>query len=114
VSYLKLVWAVAGAVALAVQTGVVGDGWTAAEKIVVVSAALGAFGTWLVPNTDVVRTAKAWVNALLAGLAVLTTVLDGGVTGAEWATVVIAVLTTAGVAGLPGAPLHRTIGPAAP
>jgi hypothetical protein len=113
-SYLKLLWAVVGAVALTVQTGIAGDGWTTAEKIAVVAAALGVFGVWLIPNTEVLRTAKAWVNGLLAGLAILVVALDGGVDGAEWATVIIAVLTTAGVAGLPGAPLHRTAGVVVP
>jgi hypothetical protein len=111
VSYNKLLWALLGTGALAVQTALSDDHWTSRELIELVAALLAAFGTWLMPNTTLLRTAKTWINALLMGLAVLVTFLDGGVTGQEWMTIVLAVLTAAGVYAAPRAPLYAIARP---
>lgn len=103
--YMKLIWAVAGAVALAVKGALVDDGMSVEDYVVVGSAGLAAVGTWLVPNTSVLAAAKLWVNSIVLGAGVLVPLLAGGVTGEEWMTVLIAVLTAAGVYFAPG-PLH--------
>lgn len=102
--YMKLVWAVAGALALALKGALV-DGMSVEDYVVVGSAGLAAVGTWLVPNTPTLAAAKLWVNALVLGAGVLVPLLAGGVSGEEWMTVVIAVLTAAGVYLMPG-PAH--------
>lgn len=101
-TYWKLVWALAGTVALGLQ-GALTDGALSVEDwITVGAAALAAVGTWLVPNTDLLAKAKLWVSAIVLGAGVLLPLLPGGVTGTEWWTVVIAVLTAAGVYVVPG------------
>lgn len=106
----KLLVALLGAVIYGVQTAL-SDGHLSPEEIIgIVALALGAFGTWLVPNTTVLTAAKAWVNGLLAGIAVLVVAIPGGIDGSEWFTIAIAVLTTAGVLAAPGAPLHQIPG----
>lgn len=100
-NYMKLVWALAGTVALGLQTGL-SDGVLSLEDGLLVGAAgLAAFGTWLVPNTPALVTAKLWVNAFVLGTGTLVTVLPDGVTGQEWMTVGIMVLTSAGVYFVP-------------
>lgn len=100
-NYMKLVWAVAGAVALAVKGALVDDGMSMEDYVIVGAAGLAALGTWLVPNTPALATAKTWVNALVLGAGVLVPLMLGGVTGEEWVTVLIAVLTAAGVYAVP-------------
>jgi hypothetical protein len=77
------------------------------DWVVTASAALAALGTWLVPNTTTLATAKLWVNALVMGAGVLVPVMADGVTRAEWVTVVIAVLTAAGVYLVPNSAQNR-------
>lgn len=97
----KLLFALAGTIALGLQ-GALTDGVMTAEEWVTVGAALlAAVGTWLVPNTPALNTAKTWVNALVLGAGVLVPLLAGGVSGHEVWTVVIAVLTAAGVYAVP-------------
>lgn len=100
-NYMKLVWALAGTVALGLQTGLSDGVLSLEDTLLVGSAGLAAVGTWLVPNTPVLATAKLWVNAFVLGSGTLITVLPDGVTGQEWMTVSISVLTAAGVWAMP-------------
>ena len=100
-NYMKLLWAVAGAVALAVKGALVDDGMSLEDYVTVGAAGLAALGTWLMPNTPALATAKTWVNALVLGSGVLVPLLLDGVTGEEWVTVLIAVMTAAGVYAFP-------------
>jgi hypothetical protein len=103
-NYMKLLWALAGTVALGMQTGL-SDGVLSLEDGLLVGAAfLAAVGTWLVPNTPALVTAKLWVNAFVLGTGTLITVLPDGVTGQEWWTVGISVLVSAGVYAMPSRP----------
>lgn len=104
----KLLFALLGTAALGLQ-GALTDGSMSVEEYVTVgAAALAAFGTWLMPNTRFLETAKTWVNALVLGAGVLVPLLAGGVSGQEVWTVVIAVLTAAGVYAVPNAtPVNR-------
>lgn len=95
--YRKLFWAILGAVLFGVQGALTDGGLSVAEVITVGSAGLAAVGTWLVPNTAALATAKTWVNAVVLGAGVLLPLLPGGLTGQEWVTVGLAVLTAAGV-----------------
>jgi hypothetical protein len=101
-NYMKLVWALAGTLALGLQAGLVDDVMSTVDWLTVTAAALAALGTWLIPNTPVLAAAKTWVNALVLSVGVLIPLLPGGVSGNEWWTVVIALLTAAGVYMVPG------------
>lgn len=108
--YWKLVSAVVGTVVLALQTALF-DGSLDAQDIVVVSAAgLASFGTWLVPRTTALTAIKTWVHALVIGAGVLAPVIAGGLTPQEWMTVLVAVLTAAGVAAAPGPKPEPVVG----
>lgn len=100
-NYMKLVWALAGAVALGMQTGLSDGVLSLEDGLLVGSAGLAALGTWLMPNTAALVAAKLWVNAFVLGTGTLVTVLPDGVTGQEWMTVGIMVLTSAGVYVVP-------------
>lgn len=103
--YNKLLFAIIGAVAVAVQTALSADGLMSTQDyVVVVAAALAAVGTWLVPNTPALDTAKTWVNALVLAAGVAAPLVQDGLTGTEWTTVVIALLTSAGVYAVPNRP----------
>lgn len=100
-NYTKLIWALAGTVALGLQ-GALSDGSMSVEEwVTVAAAALAALGTWLMPNTPLLTAAKTWVNALVLGAGVLVPLLTDGISGQEVWTVVIAVLTAAGVYAVP-------------
>lgn len=103
----KLIVSIVGAVAVTIQAALVGDGISPAEWVTVGAAALAAVGTWLVPNTPTLATAKTWVNALVVAAGVLLPLMEGGITGHEWVTVVIAVLTAAGVYTVPNTAAAR-------
>jgi hypothetical protein len=96
-NYRKLLLAIVGAVVLALQAAFTDGSMSTAEWVTVVAAALAAFGTWLMPNTDLLATAKTWVNALVLGAGVIVPLLADGLTQQEIWTAVIAVLTAAGV-----------------
>ena len=100
--YSKLIWAIAGTAALGLQAALNDGSISTAEWVTVLAALLAAFGTWLTPNTPALSAAKTWVHALVLGAGVLVPLLTDGVSGQEWLTVVIAVLTSAGVYALPG------------
>jgi hypothetical protein len=97
----KLLFALLGTVALGLQGALTDGSMSVEEWVTVGAAALAALGTWLMPNTPVLATAKVWVNALVLGAGVLVPLLAGGVDGQEVWTVVIAVLTAAGVYAVP-------------
>lgn len=100
--YNKLLFAIVGAVAVAVQTALSSDGLLSTQDYVVVAAAaLAALGTWLVPNTPALETAKTWVNALVLAAGIAAPLIQDGLTGTEWTTVIIALLTAAGVYAVP-------------
>lgn len=107
--YSKLLWAIVGTIALGLKAALADNAMSVEDWVTVVAAALAAFGTWLVPNTPVLATAKTWVNAVVLGAGVLVPLLPDGLSGQEWWTVVIAVLTAAGVYLLPG-PQHAVSG----
>lgn len=100
-TYNKLLWALLGTVLLGLQTSLSDGSLSLEDGLLVGSAALAAVGTWLVPNTPVLATAKLWVNAFVLGTGTLVTVLPDGVTGQEWVTVGIMVITSAGVWAVP-------------
>lgn len=94
----KLLVAILGAVVLAVQAGLQDNALSVSDWVTIGAAALAALGTWLIPNTPALVTAKLWVNALVLGAGVVLPLLqDGGLTPQEWLTVLIAVLTAGGV-----------------
>lgn len=100
-TFNKLIAAIVGTVLFGLQGALTDGGMSVEEYVTVGSAVLAAFGTWLVPNTPALATAKTWVGAVVLGSGVLLPLLPGGVTGSEWMTVGIAVLTAAGVYAVP-------------
>lgn len=97
----KLLWSILGTILLGIQTGLSDGDWSLVEQIALGGVALGTLGTWLIPNTPLLSTAKTWVNAFSVGTALLAVAADNGIDGQEWLTAVILVLTTAGVYAIP-------------
>lgn len=97
----KLLWAVLGAVVLAVQTALADSTMSIEDWVTVATAAIAAFGTWIMPNTPELNTAKTWVNAMVLGSGVLVPLFQDGLTSTEVTSVIIAVLTAAGVYVIP-------------
>jgi hypothetical protein len=109
-NFNKLVWAILGALFLGTK-GFLDDGHLDVfESLTTISLALGALETWLVPNTDLLATAKTWVHASLAGMGLLILALPGGVTGTEWYDVAILIGSTAGVWAIPNQPKDTPTG----
>lgn len=100
--YKKLIVAIAGVVAFGLQGALTDNGLSLEEGIVLGAAVLNAFGTWLLPNTAALATAKTWVNALVLGAGAVIPLLPGGISSQEVWTIVIAVGTAAGVFLVPG------------
>ena len=100
-NYNKLLWSIVGTVVLGIQTGLSDGTFDLVEKIALGAVVLGTVGTWLIPNTPLLNTAKTWVNAISTGTALIATLADNGLTGQEWLTATILVLTTAGVYTIP-------------
>lgn len=96
-NYRKLIVAILGAVVLGLQGAMTDGSMSVAEWVVLGAAILNAFGTWLVPETELLATAKTWVNGLVLGAGVVVPLLPDGLTQQEIWTVAIAVLTGAGV-----------------
>jgi len=97
----KLLWSLLGTILLGVQTGLSDGDFSLVERIAVGAVLFSTVGTWLVPNTPILNAAKTWVNAIGTATALLATVADNGLTGNEWLTAAILVLTTAGVYVVP-------------
>lgn len=72
-----------------------------AEWVAIAIAATGAAGTYLVPLAPQFRWGKDAVNALLAILQVLATVILGGLDSNEWILLVLAAGQALGVAVTP-------------
>jgi hypothetical protein len=101
VKYYKLLWALGGTLAYGLQTSLSG-GLSGPEIAGLVAMLLTALGTWLIPNTPQLATAKTWVAALVVGAGVLGPGLaDGWQPDTDLWPVLIAVLTAAGVYVLP-------------
>jgi hypothetical protein len=103
-NYNKLIWAIVGTIALGLQAALVDNTMSTGDWVTVIAAALAAIGTWLVPNTPLLATAKTWTNALVLGAGVLIPLLPDGLNQHEVVTLVIAVLTAAGVYVVPNRP----------
>lgn len=102
--YKKLLWAILGPIVLFLKDAIgTGNPFTLPEQITVGALALGALGTWIIPNTPVLTTAKTWVNAVAAGTALLALLAGDGLVGDDWMDVLICILTTAGVLVIPNA-----------
>lgn len=99
--FRKLWVALAGAAAVGLQEFLADSHMTAAELVIFIGMLFAAVGTCIMPNTDELKAAKTWVSALVVGTTILSPLVTGGVTASEWATVAIAVLTTAGVYRVP-------------
>lgn len=95
--YRKLFVALAGVLVFGLQGALTDNTMTVAEWVILGGAVLGAVGTWLMPNTPALATAKTWVNALVLGAGVVVPLLPDGITQQEMWTVVIAIGTAAGV-----------------
>lgn len=106
-TYGKFIAALVGAVLFAVQGALTDGVMSAGEWVTVVVAALAAIATAIVPNTDVAKYAKLWVNALAVTLAavLVPALADGFLTNQELIALGIGVLTAAGVWAAP-APMH--------
>lgn len=95
--FTKLWWSILGTVLFGLQAGLTDNSVSTEEYVVLGAAVLNNVGTWLIPNTPILNTAKTWVNALVLGSGVLVPLLPNGVTPQEWLTFGIAVGTGAGV-----------------
>jgi uncharacterized membrane protein len=100
----KLLIALVGAAAFGVQEALTDGAVTTQEWVYLLALVLAAFGAWLVPNTPALDAAKTWVHALVQGVLVLQMALPSGVTAAELTSIVIMVLSTAGVYLVPNRP----------
>lgn len=101
--YKKLLWAIVGVLVLGIKDALTDGGVSSIEMITIGGLVLGALGTWIVPNTPQLYTAKTWVNAVGAGTALLAILATDGIQGDDWLDMVICVLTTAGVLAIPNA-----------
>lgn len=105
-TYGKAVWAALYAVAVVVIPLVSDDRRVSGpEAVAVAIAACTAVLTWLVPLVPTATWIKSAVGAMLAGLQVLATVLDGGVSGNDWLLILAA---AAGALGIAAAPAFST------
>lgn len=99
----KLIVAVVGALAFGLQGALSDNHLSTVELIGLIAMFLTALGTWIVPNTTVLTTAKTWLAALVVGAGVLVpAIADGWQFNTDFWPVVIGVLTAAGVYVAPG------------
>jgi hypothetical protein len=93
------------AVALALVTALhvtLSDGHvTQAEAVQVAIAAATATSVWLVPNVPQYPWAKTLVAMVLAVLNAATALIVDGISSADWAALILAVLTVATVGAAP-------------
>jgi hypothetical protein len=106
----KLIVALIGAIVYALYTGLADNNFSPVEIIGLVAMVCTVIGTWIVPNTTVLETAKTWLAALVIGAGILASAIaDGWQFNLDFWPVVIGVLTAAGVYIAPGAPLHEVV-----
>jgi hypothetical protein len=105
-AYRKALAALFGAVVVTLAASLTDDVLTNAELAQVAVVALGAFGTYLVPNAPGYQTAKTFVSAALAGLGLLAGWLAAGqeITSSMWLNFALAVGTALGVFIVPNDP----------
>jgi hypothetical protein len=106
--YWKLIWSVLGAIAVFIQTAVSDGVMTGPEVVASIAIGLQAIGVWVIPDTVVMRFAKNVVTVLLAGTAVLELAIIDGVDGAEWLTIMIALVQAGAAIADPRRPVHAT------
>lgn len=100
--YGKSIIAFIGAVLTAIYGVTAGDNIIETdEKVQIAIAVATAASVYLVPLAPQYRWAKTAVAAVLATLQALTTVIVGGIESNEWIVLVLAALTTIGVAAAP-------------
>ena len=109
-AYGKSIWAFIYAVAVVAVPLVSGDRHVSGpEAVAIAIAAFTAALTWLVPLVPSAPWTKTAIGAALAGLQVLATVLDGGVSGSDWLLIAAAVTGALGIAVAPAtSPATRT------
>lgn len=95
--YGKLMWAILGAIAFALQAGFTDNEFTRGEVVGTIIAGVNALAVWLAQDTTLYSWIKNATAGLLAALLVAQTAIDGGFTMQEWWAVIIAGLTAAGV-----------------
>lgn len=101
-TFNKLLWAVFMAIVLGLQRFLVDDVMSTVDWVELVSMLLAAVGTWLVPNTPALETAKTWVNALVVGAGVvLLQLADGWQTNVDLWPIIISIAAAAGVYVMP-------------
>jgi len=75
-----------------------GDHWpTPAEWVSIAIAAVTALGVYITPLIPQAPWTKTAIGAALAGLNILVTVIDGGITGNEDLTIAFAVMAALGI-----------------
>lgn len=70
---------------------------TATEWVSIAIAAVTALGVYITPLIRQAPWTKSAIGAVLAGLNVLVTVIDGGITGNEYLTVAFSVIAALGI-----------------
>jgi hypothetical protein len=108
----KAIAAVAVAGLTAVSSGLTDNAITDPERIQVAIAVTTAASVWLVPELPTWPWIKTTLAMLLAGLNFAVTVIDGGVTGAEWVNIGLAVLGVVVIGAAPA--ISSTMRAAAP
>lgn len=98
---------IAGLTALA--SALTDDRITSPEGIQIAVQVATTAGVWLVPIVPQWPWAKTGIAALLAVLNLAVTLIDGGISGAEWVNLALAGL---GVLGIAAAPATSTTSPA--
>jgi hypothetical protein len=100
--YGKFIWAALYAVAVVVVPLVSDDHHISGPEAVAIAIAVcTALLTYIIPLVPSAPWTKTAVGAVLAGLQVLATVLDGGVSGNDWLLILAAVAGAAGIAAAP-------------
>lgn len=100
-SAAKFVAALIGAVAMALVSVLTDGRVTSEEWVQVAIAAVTALSVWVAANVPSMPAAKSVVAALLAVLNLLVAYITNGVSAQEWANLVVAALTAAGVYVVP-------------
>lgn len=100
--YQKVLVAALGVIVSAVVASFIGDGvMTFSELVNVVVLGAGTVSVGIAPNIPGSKYVKAALAAVSAVATLLLSVASGGINSAEWAQIVVAVLTAFGVYQLP-------------